>query len=329
MFWMGHTNNTGHPWTATIAPMLDKRKPIYSAEWAKTNLATWQTMKLWEVMMEFELQDKANQEYSTAEKYNWPINQFAMFVIPAHFTGDDRGTSHFAWESPVVGAYWSSVWYELQITVNSGMREATDVSPSDWSYNFFHINRIGSRSGLFEPLRQTRNLIKCYQQRDQPESRGIEIGTWTMREVSPWRAYSDYDGDQRTMEKMNEHQSGLRAKFTSSLYTQFLRKVNSFTLSQWPRTNIIDYGSDYWFKLEYADYDPTDMENPANGNGKLFAPDGSFDAVEAHAFYRLLDGRKGPNRLQQIGVDEDVIRGLAEWADTIWTNPATDWFTWD
>jgi len=329
MWWVGYDNNTGHPWTATIAPMLDKRKPIYSAEVAKTNLATWMTMKLWEVMMEYKLQDKAILELPTAEKYNWPCNEFAMFVIPAHFTGDDRGTSHFAWESPVVGAYWSSIWYEVQIIVNSGMREPIGVSPSDWAYNFFHLNRIGERSGIFEPLRMTRNLIKCYQQRDQPESRGIQDKTWTLREVSPWRAYSSYDGDQRLMEKMNEYKPGLRASFTSSLYTQFLEKSNKFSLSQWPRTNIIGYDSDYWYKLEYANYDPTDKENPDNGQGKLFAPDDSFDAIEAHAFYRLLDGRNGPNRLQQIGVDDVVIRGLADWADKMWTNPNTNWFTWD
>jgi hypothetical protein len=329
MFWMGHTNNTGHPWTATIAPMLDKRKPIYSAEWAKTNLAAWQSMKLFELVMEFELQDKARQEIPTAEERAWPINEFAMFVIPAHFTGDDRGTSQFAWESPVVGAYWSSVWYEVQITVNSGMREPHGVAPSDWSYNLMHINRLGERSDIFEPLRYSRNLIKCYQQRDQPVSRGINFDTWIMREVSPWRVYSNYNGDQRTMQKMNEYRSGMRADFSSSILSQFLRKVNEFELNQWPRTNVIGFGSDYWYTLEYADYDPTDKKNPGTGSDKLFAPDGSFDAVEAHAFYNLLDGRNGPNRLQQIGVDEPVIRGLAEWADEIWTNPVTDWFTWD
>ena len=329
MWWVGYENNTGHPWTATIAPVLDQRKPIYSAEYAKTNLATWLSMKLWEVMMEYELEDKAIQERPTAEKYNWPVNEFTMFVIPAHFTGDDRGTSHFAWESPEVGAYWSSVWYEVAITVNSGMREPIGVSPSDWAYNFMHIHRLGERTGIFEPLRQARNLIKCYQQRDQPESRGINKNTWIMRETSPWRAYSDHDGDQRTMEKMNEYQSGLRAKFTSSLYAEFIKKVNKFSLSQWPRSNDLGHNSDWWETLEYANYDPTDKENPGSGKGKLFAPDGTFNAIEAHAFYRLLDGRNGPNRLQQIGVDGEVIRGLAEWADMIWTNPNTDWFTWD
>ena len=279
--------------------------------------------------MEYELQDKTKLEKPDADKYNWPVNQFAMFVIPAHFTGDARGTSHFAWESEVVGAYWSSVWYELQNTVNSGMREPPGVAPVDWAYNFFHINRLHERSGVAEPLRMARNLIKCYQQRDQPETGMISNANWTMREVSPWRAYSKPDGNQVVMELLNEYKAGLRASFTSSLYAEFIEKVNKFSLDQWTRTNKLDFGGDFWWMIEEANYDPTDKKNPSSANGNLFAPDGSADAIEAHAFYILLDGRNGPNRLQQIGVDEEVIRGLAEWADMVWTNPNTDWFTWD
>lgn len=335
MWWLGTNNNTGHPWTGTKATMLDKRKPEYTAEYAKHNLALHQSIKMLEIMMEFEVQDKydANTpERAKREKYVWPVEQFVMFVVPAHFTGDDRGTSHFAWESPEVGAYFSSIWYQLQITVSPGRRQTTyGVAPSDWSYNIFHINRLGERTGVYEPLRQAQNIIKCYQQRDQPTSLGINKNTWIMREVSPWRSYSDYKGDQSTMLKMNEYLPDLRANFTSSIINQWLIKSNEFEIDDWPRTNTIGFGSDYWEKLEYANYDPTGKTNPGNGAGKLFAPDGSFDAVEAHAFYRLLDGnyKNGQNRLEEIGVDYEVIKGMADWADKMWTNPATDWYSWE
>ncbi|MFY0654967.1 MAG: hypothetical protein JXQ96_23250 [Cyclobacteriaceae bacterium] len=330
MWWVGHDNNTGHPWTATIAPMLDQRKTQYTAEQAKHNLALWQNMKLWEVMMEYELQDKADDERATAEKYNWPINRFSMFIIPAHFTGDNRGTSHFAWESQVVGTYYSSIWYQVQITVNSGMRSGYNVAPSDWSYNLMHINLLGERTGIYEPLRYYQNMIKAYQQRDKGINDEINISGWTMREVSPWRAYSNYKGDQQTMELLNNYRVGLRADVTSSILSQWLRKSNEYDLDKWPRTSTIGFGSDVWFKLEFVHYDPTEKENPGHGKGKLFAPDGSFDAVEAHAFYRLLDGsyNNGENRLEAIGVDKIVILGLAQWADSIWVNPDTDWFNW-
>ena len=35
------------------------------------------------------------------------------------------------------------------------------------------------------------------------------------------------------------------------------------------------------------------------------------------------------NKLEEIGVDYEVIKGMADWADKKWTNPATDWHSWD
>jgi hypothetical protein len=337
MWWLGYNEaNNLHPWCALNAPTLNARNTTYSRETAKHNLATWQSIKIWETMMIYELQDKAIVEKPTvgpdnltaAEKYNWPCNRLLMFVIPAHFTGDYRGDSHFQWESQLVGTYFSSIWYQVQMTVNPGMRSGYNVAPVDWAYNLYHVNLIGERSGVYEPLRMSQNIVKCYQQRDKEINGVIEIPSWNMREVSPWRLYSDWKGHQGTMSKLDEYQSGLRGRVTSSLLAEFVRKSNEFDLSKWPRTNTIVIGNENWEKLEYANYDPTGQNTPGTTN--LFSIDGSKDAVEAIAIYKLLDGNynNGENRLEEIGVDPVVIDSLADWADIIWTNTNTNWYNW-
>lgn len=77
-----------------------------------------------------------------------------------------------------------------------------------------------------------------------------------------------------------------------------------------------------WNATLVHDYDPKGKMNPGAGRGKLFAPDGAFDAVEAHAFWRMIP------RFKEDGIDPEVIEGLARWADAIWTNPNTDWEQW-
>jgi hypothetical protein len=208
------------------------------------------------------------------------------------------------------------------MVLNSGMRTSNSVQPVDWAYNHYHINRLGERTGIHEPLRLLRNIIKGWQMRDTPGKTTIDIGTWTMREVSPWRLYSDHKGDTTTYSYLNLYEPGLRTRITNSMLESWLAKSNEYPVSAWPRTTVIGYGSDYWYHLEYADYDPTGKSNPGNGAGKLFAPDGAFDAVEAHAFWRMIP------RFKTDGVDPQVLSELAKWADKMWTNPATDWEQW-
>ena len=102
----------------------------------------------------------------------------------------------------------------------------------------------------------------------------------------------------------------------------WLKKTNEYPVSAWPRTNDIDFGSAVWYKLEYANYDPTGKENPGNARNDLFAPGGGSDAIEAHAFWRMIP------RFKEDGVDPHVVSEMAKWADKIWTNPDTNWEQW-
>ena len=324
MWWVGDgPDRQLHPWCELSSPVLNTAKAKgHTAEWAKFNLSKWNAMKMWEMLNMFGAEDKAQAINPNAEPYQWPSREFGTFQIAAHFIGDDRGTSAFKWETLPVGTYYSSIWYELQMVLSSGMRNGKTVHPVDWAYNHFHVNRLGERTGIYEPLRLLRNIIKCWQMRDIPGNSTITSKTWTMREVSPWRLYSNHHGDTTMYSYLNKYQPGLRTKITESMLESWLKKANEFPVSAWPRTNVIDFGSPLWEVLEYANYDPTGKENPGNGKNDLFAPGGGSDAVEAHAFWRMIP------RFQEDGVDPHIVSELAKWADTMWTNPDTNWEQW-
>ena len=317
MWWIGNANS-GHPWTGkdaddgvTLGKALENG---YRAEEAKLALSRWHAVKLWELLHGYGVEDKAIAIRATAEKYQWPSNRFAVFQIAAHFIGDDRGTSAFIGEDLVVGTYFSSIWYQLQMVLNSGMRSGYAVAPVDWAYNFFHVNRLGERSGVYEPLRLLQNLIKGYQQRD----RGGEIDkhVWSMREVSPWRVYSGADGEEDTIGKLDTYRLGLRVQATSSLIHQFLRRSNEYSVSDWPRTSEIALNSANWYRLEEESYVP--KEEPYSvTKSKLFTNNESGDTVEADTMYRLIP------RLATLGVEPSVVNGLIDWSKQFW--PLGDW----
>lgn len=133
------------------------------------------------------------------------------------------------------------------MTVNAGMRDGYLVAPVDWAYNHYLTTLMGDRTGIYEPLRYYQNPIKGWQQRDRGEQ-AISISAWGAREVSPWRVYSDQVGNTRTVETLNTYQRGLRARVTNSMLTEWLRKVNEYQSSDWPRTQEIAFN--HWAELD-------------------------------------------------------------------------------
>ena len=320
LWWIGDARS-GHPWTDKDGSNLDRAiSRGFTAEEAKLHLSRWRAVKLWELFHTFEAEDKIRNSVPKAEHYQWPTNYFATFQIAAHFIGDDRGTSVFAWESLETGTYFSSIWYQLQMVLNCGMHQGMAVSPVDWAYNFYHVNRLGRRTGVYEPLRLVQNLIKCYQQRHRP-GEPIKKEVWSMREVSPWRHYSDFDGDQTTYALLNSYDDtgDLRQRIHRSLLKQFLRGTQDYAPSDWPRTDMRNTGGDFWFLIESENYIPQ-LEPDEVTDHYLFSVNGERDAIEADAMYRLIP------RLYETGIEPALVNELADWCASVW--PLPDWQMW-
>ncbi len=303
-------------WTITASPGLDKNTTNLRDEDYKLNLAKFNAVKHWEIMHEFDIQGIQPKDEPYAERMQWPFNNWTVFAIAPHIVGDQRGNSTMVGQNQEVGYYFSMAWYQLQMILNSGMRNPSGVTPVDWSYNFAHITLPGHYTGYLQPLLLFQNLIKAYQQRDNDVSTNeyplVNKTAWNMREVSPWRLYSDTYGNDQTHAQLDEYEEGLRAKLTSHMLRMFMEKVGSLDESDWPR------GYDEWDNIEPADYVPT-----ANDfGGCLFPNPGSGctdiqNTNEANAIYTIIP------LFQEMGVDSITVIELVDWAAEMW--PLGNW----
>lgn len=303
-------------WTITASPGLEKNTTNLRNEEYKLNLAKFNAIKHWEIMHEFDIQGVQPKGEPYAERMQWPFNNWTVFAIAPHIVGDQRGNSTMVGQDQEVGYYFSMAWYQLQMILNSGMRNPSGVTPVDWSYNFAHITLPGHYTGYLQPLLLFQNLLKAYQQRDNDVladgNQWVNGSAWVMREVSPWRLYSDTYGIDRTHAQLDEYEGGLRAKLTSQMLRMFMEKVNSLDESDWPR------GYDEWENIEPADYVPT-----ANDfGGCLFPNPGSGctdiqNTNEANAIYTIIP------LFQEMGVDSATVIQLVDWATQMW--PLGNW----
>ena len=300
-------------WTIKDSPGIRERPNGMLVETFKRNIAKWNAVKHWEIMQEFQIAAIKPINIKYAEERQWPLVNWTVFAIAPHIVGDKRGTSRLTDQTKNVGYYESTVWYQLQMTLNSGMRIPVDVAPVDWAYNFDHVIKSSSlNKDHKEPLRLIQNLLKAYQQRDNKmfnnKNQFVNNSAWTMREVSPWRVYSTAKGDTSLFDVLDTYEDGLRAKLASKLLKMFNDKAASLYKDNWPRAN-----DGKWYKLEKASFKPY-----SNSTGKcLFPnPDGGCtdiqNVIEVNAIYILIP------LLKELKVDEKEIERLTNWSKEMW-----------
>lgn len=298
-------------------------------ETLKQSLAAWYSLKLFEVIHEFELHniDLEGIPSSDQETFQWPSREWSVFQNAAHIISEDRGSSYFALDENDDKAitrsiYLSSIWYQMQMTLTPGHRKGSSVTPNDFAYNHMHIHRLGERTGYFEPARFTQNYIKSVEQRNNglaPNSTGNRKG-WNMREASPWRLYASAAGNTQLFDDLGE---SMKFKIRDVLMGEISNILNGFKEADWDRVSIEESRGDFGGRTD------SELENrdivPENGVGGdcLFMDrrggncgDGS-DAVEVDAIYTLLEVTK------EGAISETVFNNLRSWADDMWDY--SDW----
>lgn len=313
----GRTDSTGGGnWRTQNGTTIDKIGSGISRELAKRALVHWMAVKHFEVMQEFKLEGlaatilPAKNGVTRGETRAWPSDGQSVWPIAPHMTADNKET--FSGQSKLVGRYFSSVWYQLQMTVNAGMRQPANTRPMDWSYHFRHMRLLAQSSGQKQSLRFMQSEIKAYQQRDNglgPESHG-----WQLRFLNPWHVYSDNDADTTFFDTLDTYQSGLRNAILRAMLGSYLDVVaqSEFSLSSWPRRSPSDYSTkSYWYALESASYKPTAY----SGSGKYFEQP---YYNHADAFFRLI-----PLLKKQLGNVSEIDQ-LVAWCKKAWPNGAWD-----
>lgn len=297
----------------------------------KKSLSHWYSIKLFEIIHLYSLYDIMSfdptngfQNIDDAEEgaFQWPTREWAVFQNAAHIISANRGSSYFSTDLTSTarrkGIYLSSIWYQLQLTLTPGLRNGGAVAPNDFAYNLQHIHKLSDSTGIQEPARFLQNYIKTAEQRNNglaPTNTSGIVG-WNMRELSPWRLYSNRVGNTAVLDELGDD---LRNKVHEVFYDEVADILNSFG-DNWPRTTI-DFAPRTDFHLEARDSRPVNgVHFPEAPNDCIFMDrresggcTDANDAVEIDAIYTLL------YLFQQNGnVSCDVFNKLRGWADDRW-----------
>ena len=326
----GSTINSGDPWRIRRGDNMpyhpDSRGGDRAErERAKLSLAQWLSVKHWEIMQEYELEDKASQYNNKlkgfAEKYTWLSSERAgVWYIAPHMIADNL--NEFAGQNRVIGKYFSNIWYQLQMTLNASMRQKINVSPVDWPYQQRHINELAIEANVPEPMRFVQTNIKAYQNRDNlhvyrsNEPKIPKYYGWQLRITHPWWLYSDQSGDMRGgLSTLDDIESGLWVKTVDAFLKEWLEVVSKLERpTEWNRTENCETGK--WDKLQPVDCQPheTDPWSMAGNSDRLFYFPENWHLDN---FYKLIP------RFQQIGVNQALINELIDWCKEAW--PMTNW----
>ncbi len=311
----GRTDDTGGGnWRTRDGATIDTIAPGLSREQAKLGLAKWLGVKHWELIQEYGLEQLPSvvappiRGIQYGEALGWPSDGQSVWANAPHMTADNK--RNYAGQSEVVGLFQSSVWYQLQMLLNSGMRLGWDTRPVDWSYHFRFIRLLAEKSGQPQSLRFFQSKIKAYQARDNGHG-PVNYG-WQHRFLHPWQLYSDDRGDRTLHAALDDIRPGLWVEVFEAITSAAMDTLETkpeYDLTQWPRRAPGD-SSGRWWKLEGADHRPADW----TGSGDLFDQP-SYN--HADAYYRLLP------RLKSVGVSQALLQRIANWCAAAWPNG--DW----
>jgi hypothetical protein len=193
-------------------------------ELAKRSLASWLALKHFELMQEWDLEDKAAilapavSNNAVGDKLGWPLDRESVFAKAPHITADsivNWGFKANNWSNDIsipnqrVGFFLSVAWYQLQIVLNCGHRMPSgSVHPVDWKYQLDHVNWLAQAGGAAMPLVHTMNLMKIHQTR----ATGDLVNGWLIRITDPHFLIADTKGDTTLMAKL-DGQSYTNASF--------------------------------------------------------------------------------------------------------------------
>lgn len=307
-----------------------------SVEDMKKSLSHWYSVKLFDVIHEYDLHDiddLGNIPNSEEEVYQWPTREWAVFQNAAHVISGNRVTAYMLSDvgnatKETKSIYLSSLWYQVQLTLTPGHRRGGVVVPNDYSYNLQHIHRLEARTGIAEPVRFFQNYLKAAEQRNNGLTPGVTSGVtgWNMRELSPWRLWSTGRGNTDVFDALP---TSLKRDLRDVFMDETADILLSFSEDDWDRTTVTQCPRTD-FELESRNTTPINGTDYQDGLPNCIFYDrrcaggceDANDAVEIDAIYSLLE------ILDDNGeITEATFNKLRSWADARWD--FTDWPIYD
>ncbi len=313
---------SGSPWRTALGDNIAETMNGVPRELVKQSLAQWSAVKQWETVQRYGLESVAPQVLPEGgELRSWPSDGQNVHPIAPHVTAD-KIYSGFDWQTILVGKYFSSAWYQVQMTINSGQRQAVNVEPQDWPYQFRHIQEWVDESGEPQTARFIQSFIKAYQMRNNDA--GVGSNGWQMRVVHPFWLVTPFNeqGATNLWNALDQYQvtlgqkAGMKKRIVSALAQMGLAQTTSFavtpvsttTIGDWPICKTVENNVEEWFCLMSP---TTTVVEPQD----ILWPDINTPANLAFTL-KLMKERDW--------VNEDIRLGYIAWAKSIWSQ-----YDWD
>lgn len=255
----------------------------------------WNAVKHWEIMQEFDLEDKANLAYPSngGIQRAWLGNERrTVFELAPHRSANN--SVYFKGSDKVTGDYFSTAWYQLQLVLNAGNKSGGGFFPVDWNYHFlFQIDQANS-SKLPQHLRQTLSLLYSFQMMNNGKF-GYD-GWWPHINSPSYFMFANQDfGNSWT--KIDPCQ---RITIAEQFMQIFISKGQSFSDAQWDshRANPINSNG----QIPHKDYIPSSQTINGNYADQMF-----------QSIYNL----------KVLGARTTLIDSLATFGKRLW--PKGDW----
>lgn len=228
------------------------------------------------------------------EARSWVSARRNVFELAPHRIADN--SSNFDHQSVLVGKYFSTAWYQTQLTINAGARQGFVLGPVDWNYQPNHVYGLIRNGGPGHPLRFIASHIKMYQ--FQTDGKTIpENSTFGVRQALPWR----YLPDDPMFADMSPE---LRATALGGLISMFVDSMSRHDPSEWERAE------------ERGDALSPESEIPRDWARNRFN-------AECHVGDSLSCTYNAIEYFREAGVSENVLDNLIDWSEILW--PAANW----
>ena len=286
----------------------------------------WAAIKTWEVNREWDLEDEGYRTYGDyAEARSWIGGERNPFDLAPHII---TTTGSFYWQEALVGKYFSTAWYQTQLTVFDGHTVQTGIiGPTDWNYHPNHIYGIHKEGGPANPYRllvsiqKMNQLLYHYEDSGYDEDFGIR---W--RQAHPGR-YNPGGSD--TEDFFGVANDGELAQVYNAMLSAFMDRLDAAGgPNAWANKRRVDSDGDGGYcdqdedKLKPATWDgdtgggcDDDWVDPVSGN--MRTSDVTANGRHAEMWYWMIP------QFRDAGVPEYTLNRLIDWGEDMW--PQANW----
>jgi hypothetical protein len=283
-------------WAKRDLPIAEHFRDL-GRSFTRASVMKWQAVKQWELVHTHDLADEGRHWAPNVEPLTWIGDARQVFEIPPHLTGQHVGPEFAEFD-----LYLDTAWYQLQVIMNSGRGIGTGIRPTDWRYQFMHINGLEKHLGIRHSMRFVTTFVKVNQNCDVEPLNGNSGGprAWHFR-----RGHCDFGAEMMRRDwvypRVDEITGGRALEVYEALLRANFEGFGRHPVSAWSR----QYGERGW---EPEDFTPS-LEHDWHRD----------DETPSHYFRTL-------HELEGRGAAPELLDSVARWGERM--NPRGDWERW-